>query len=105
MDQFAKHALVRSKAICRIEATGSRAAQPAAALLIERKRIQEGRPAAHAEILGGHGKRTRETPAAHRNARELGQCRFANAAFVGENKRKEAVRNLLENGGKSYGET
>ena len=63
------------------------------------------RVATHAVILGSERGRNRETEPTHRNPSELCQFCFTDAALVGEKKRKEAIRNLAEDGGEGDRET
>jgi hypothetical protein len=58
--------------------------------------ILERSPASYTKVFRSQGRRRREAAAANGNSGEFRQGRFANAALVGEKKRKETVRNLAE---------
>jgi hypothetical protein len=63
------------------------------------------RVATHAVKFGNQRRWRRETARAHGNAAKLDQFCFTDAALVGEKKRKEAIRNLAEDGGEGDRET
>ena len=67
--------------------------------------VLKWRVATHAIILGSQRRWNRETAHTHRNPSELGQFYLTDTAFVGEKKRKEAIRNLAEDGREDDRET
>ena len=82
VNQRTQLAFVESEGISRVESTNSAAAQRASALLIQRKRVPERRPALYAEVVGRQRFGLRPTSPANRNARNLPQRLLANAAIV-----------------------
>jgi len=68
-------------------------------MLIEWKMVLERRPAAYAEIVGGHRLGNRDAARTNRDAREFPKRFLTDAALAGEKERKEAVGNLAEDGG------
>jgi len=99
VNQLAQRAFIYAKTVGCVESTRPAAAQPAHALFIEWEWILKRRTAAYAKIICFYRRDARQARRANRNARKLGQSDLADAAFIGKNERKKAVRNLAENGG------
>src|SRR5947209_63810 len=99
MNQFAKRSLVCAETIGGVKTSGTGPAYPAPAVFIKRKAVLKSCLTTYAIKLGHQWRRFSETARAHGNASKLGQFRFTDAALVWEKKRKEAIRNLAEDGG------
>jgi len=96
MDQIAKRTIVVAEAVCRIEVRGARGAQAAEAMLVQGARVQEGRAAAEAEVLGTGDLRGVEAGLTDGNAGEAGEGGAADSAVVGKEKRKKALARLTQ---------
>ena len=94
MNQVSQGALVGTEAVSGVETPSACPAERAAALLIEREAVQEGRLALDAEVIGGERRGRSQAGGADRNARIPLKGALAEAAFIGEEDRKKSVGNL-----------
>jgi hypothetical protein len=96
MDQLPQHPVVSPEAVRRVEAAQSAAAEGAAALGIQRERIDKGGAATDAEEPGAEGLWLGQATGANRDAADGVQGTAANAAIVGENQGKKGTGGCSE---------
>src|SRR5215469_7538024 len=96
MDQLTKSSLECAIAVCRVEPANPGAAQSAQAVFVKRELVLKRGPAACAEVIGRHGLRRRQAVFTDRRSREFAKRLMADAAFIGEEKRKKSVRQFLK---------
>ena len=92
MDEAAQGAIVKTEAGGAVETEQAGTAKRADPVGVEWERVLERRVAGGAEIIGFERFRGTEAIPAEGNARETIKRRVANAAFCGEEKRKNSVR-------------
>jgi len=96
VDQLPQRVLVGAERIGGIESAQPAPAQLATAFLVERRRVDERRPALHAEVLGVQGPRVGQTGVTHRDTRYVGEGFAADAAVIGEEEVEKGRRNLAD---------
>ena len=98
VDQPAEGAFIESEAGCAVEASQALPARGADAVVVQRIAVNERSVAGDTEEFGFEGPGGFEAVGADRHASPSGERALADAAFVGEQQRKNAVGDRSESG-------